>query len=91
MIPTEHESGSSVRNRPPLSKLGPARVCAKFYMAALVACRYNPDVRAFYKRLPERGKCKRVALGAVMRQWAPIGFGVIKNQTDFQPQTLQEA
>jgi hypothetical protein len=31
------------------------------------------------------------ALGAAMRKLAPICFGVIKNQTDFQPQTPQEA
>ena len=91
LIPTEHESGSSVRNRPHLSKLGPARVRAKLYMAAIVACRHNPDVRAFYERLLGRGKCKMAALGAAMRKLAHICFGVIKNQTDFQPQTPQEA
>jgi transposase len=91
LIPTEHESGSSVRHPPHLSKLGPARVRAKLYMAAIVACRYNPDVRAFYERLLHRGKCKMAALGAAMRKLAHICFGVIKNQTDFQPQTLQEA
>lgn len=91
VIPTEHESGSSVRHRPHLSKLGPARVRAKLYMAALVACRHNPDVRTFYERLLERGKCKMAALGAAMRKLAHICFGVIKNQTDFQPQTTQKA
>lgn len=91
LIPTEHRSGSSVRERPHLSKLGPAPVRAKLYMAALVATRYNPDVRAFYERLRARGKCKMAALGAAMRKLAHICFGVVKNHTDFRPQTLQEA
>jgi transposase len=91
VIPTEHRSGSSVRERPHLSKLGPASVRAKLYMAALVATRYNPDVRAFYERLLARGKCKMAALGAAMRKLAHICFGVIKNQTDFQSQIPQEA
>ena len=91
VIPTEHESGSSVRHRPHLSKLGPARVRAKLYMAAIVACHHNPDVRTFYERLLKRGKCKMAALGAAMRKLAHICFGVIKNQTDFQPQTAQQA
>ena len=54
-------------------------------MAAIVACRCNPDVRTFYERLRERGKCKMPALGAAMRKLASICFGVIKHQTDFQP------
>ncbi len=90
LIPTEHESGSSVRHRPHLSKIGPARVRAKLYMAAIVACQHNPDGRAFYERLLQRGKCKMSALGAAMRKVAHICFGIIKNQTDFQPQTPQE-
>jgi transposase len=91
LIPTEHESGSSVRHRPHLSKLGPAWVRAKLYLAAIVACHHNPDVRTFYERLLERGKCKMAALGAAMRKLAHICFGVIKNQTDFQPQTTPKA
>jgi transposase len=91
VIPTEHESGSSVRHRPHLSKLGPARVRAKLYMAALGACHHNPDVRTCYERLLERGKCKMTFLGAAMRNLAHICFGVIQNQTEFQPQTTQKA
>lgn len=91
VIPTEHRSGTSVRVRPHLSKLGPATVRAKLYMATLVAVRHNPDVRAFYQRLLARGKCKMAALGGAMRKLAHICFGVIKNQTHFQPQTTQAA
>jgi hypothetical protein len=53
--------------------------------------RYNPVVRAHYERLLKRGKCKMSALGGAMRKLAHICFGVIKNQTDFQAQTPQEA
>jgi hypothetical protein len=60
-------------------------------MAALGACHHNPDVRTCYERLLERGKCKMAVLGAAMRNLAHICFGVIKNQTEFQPQTTQTA
>ena len=91
LIPSEHRSGETVYKRPQLSKTGPGHLRAKFYMAAMVAVRYNPVVRAHYERLIERGKCKMSALGGAMRKLAHICFGVIKNQTDFQAQTLQEA
>lgn len=75
VIPTEHQSGSSIHKRPHLSKLGPARERAKLYMAALGASRYNPDVKALYQRLIERGKCPKAALGAAMRKLAQICLG----------------
>jgi transposase len=86
VIPTEHQSGSSVRDKPHLSKNGPARVRGKLYRAALVAIRHNPDVRAFYERLLTKGKSKMAALGAAMRKLAQICFGVIKNQTPYHSQ-----
>ncbi len=91
LIPSEHRSGETVYKRPQLSKTGPGHLLAKFYMAAMVAVRYNPVVRAHYERLLQRGKCKMSALGGAMRKLAHICFGVIKNQTDFQLQTPQEA
>ena len=86
LIPSEYQSGDSIRKKPHLSKLGPPRLRAKLYMAAIVASRYNPDVKALYQRLLERGKCAMSALGAAMRKLAQICFGVIKNQTPYQPQ-----
>lgn len=86
LIPTQHQSGSSIHKKPHLSKLGPPRVRAKLYMAAIVASSCNPDVKALYQRLLERGKCPMAALGAAMRKLAQICFGVIKHQAPYQPQ-----
>jgi transposase len=86
LTPTEHQSGSSINKKPRLSKLGPPRLRAKLYMAAIVASHHNPDVKALYQRLLERGKCAMAALGAAMRKLAQICFGVIKHQTPYQPQ-----
>ena len=44
----------------------PLRRC--LYMAALVATRFNPELKAFYQRLLSRGKPKKVALTACMRK-----------------------
>jgi len=38
------------------------------YMAAVVASRYNPVIRAFYQRLVAVGKPKKLALTACMRK-----------------------
>jgi transposase len=87
LTPIEHESGSSVRGRPRLSKAGNPRLRAALYMAAVVAIRHNPDVRALYERLLARGKAKMSALCAAMRKLVHICFGVVKNRQNYQPQT----
>ncbi len=83
LIPVERQSGTSVLGRARLSKAGPARVRAVLYMAAVVAIRYNPHVKALYERLLARGKSKMSALGAAMRKLVHLCFGVIKTQTSY--------
>lgn len=84
LVPVERQSGSSVLGRARLSKAGPARIRAVLYMAAIVATRYNPHVKAVYERLLARGKSKMSALGAAMRKLVHLCFGVIKTQKPYQ-------
>lgn len=86
--PVQHESGCSVRGRSHLSKAGSSIVRAKLYMAAVVAIRYNPDVKHLYERLLKRGKSKMAALCAAMRKLVHICFGVLKHQTPYQAQCI---
>jgi transposase len=64
---------------------GRAAVRAGLYMAALVATRYNPLLRAFYLRLVERGKPKKVALTACMHKLLTVLNAMVKHQTPWQP------
>ena len=84
--PIMKESGTSVRARPRLSKMGNAKLRSKLYMAAIVAIQHNPDIKQQYQRLLKNGKSKMSALGAAMRKLVQICFGVIKHQTPYQPQ-----
>ncbi len=84
--PVIRESGTSVRGRSHLSKMGDAKIRAKLYMAAVVAVQYNPDIKQQYDRLLKNGKTKMVALGAAMRKLVQICFGVLKHQMPYQPQ-----
>jgi transposase len=86
LVPVQHESGSSVRGRPRLSKAGNPAIRAKLYMAAVVATTFNPDIKAQYERLTNKGKSKMSALGAAMRKLVQICFGVLKHQQPYQPQ-----
>lgn len=84
LVPVERQSGSSVRGRARLSKAGPASIRAVLYMAAIVATRYNPHVKAVYERLLARGKSKMSALGAAMRKLVHLCFGVLRTRQLYQ-------
>jgi len=84
LVPVERQSGSSVMGRARLSKAGPARMRAVLYMAAIVATRCNPHVKAVYERLLARGKPKMSALGAAMRKLVHLCFGVLKTRLPYR-------
>lgn len=86
VTPKNHISGNRVVKKASMSKMGPAIYRQKLYMAAIVAIRYNPDVKELYQRLLANGKNKMQALGAAMRKIVHICFGVIHHQVQYQVQ-----
>jgi transposase len=65
---------------------GRAQVRAVLYMAAVVAARCNPVIRAFYQRLQAAGKAKKVALTACMRKLLTILNAMMKHRTPWRTQ-----
>ena len=64
---------------------GRAPVRAVLYMAALVASRRNPVIRAFYERLRAAGKPAKVALTACMRKLLTILNAIARDGRPWQP------
>lgn len=67
---------------------GRAPVRGVLYMATLVATRFNPTLRAFYRHLRTAGKPHRVAIVAVMRKLLTILNAMIKTQQPWQPRPI---
>lgn len=63
---------------------GRAHVRAALYMATLSAIRFNPVIKAFYKRLVEAGQPKMVAVTACMRKLLTILNAIIRDQTPWK-------
>jgi transposase len=57
---------------------GRLRVRRVLYMAALVATRFNPVLKAFYLRLVSAGKPKKLAITAVMRKLIVLLNSILK-------------
>lgn len=65
---------------------GRTKVRCMLYMAALVAVRFNPVIKAFYKRLVHKGKLKKIALTACMHKLLIILNAMMKNNSSWKPQ-----
>lgn len=83
LVPRHHQSGTSVRKRPRLTKSGDASLKAVLYMAAVAASRYNHELRQQYQALLKAGKSKMSALGALMRRLLHIAFGILKHRAPY--------
>ena len=63
---------------------GRASVRTALFMAALVAARFNPLLRAFYQRLIAAGKPKMVALIALARKLLTILNAILRDKSPWQ-------
>lgn len=60
---------------------GRSAIRSVLYMAAMAATRFNPAIRAFYERLVEKGRPKKVALVASMRKLLTILNAMMRKGT----------
>jgi transposase len=90
VAPRIRESGSSLRGRGMMSKMGRSALRKSFFMPALVALRYNPQLIEMQQRLLANGKPKMVIVGAAMRKLVHIIYGVLKHRQPFTPQSMTE-
>ncbi len=88
--PRIHESGSSVRGRPRMSKVGHAFIRKALYMPAMVTLYKTDWGKRFRERLATVGKPTKLIIGAMMRKLVHVAFGVLKSGKPFDS-TLQTA
>lgn len=83
--PREYQSGSSVRGRSKMSKIGRSSLRKTFFMPALASLRFNPVIREMKERMEKAGKPKMVIVGAAMRKLVHLIYGVLKTKKPFDP------
>jgi len=81
--PRQHRSGTSVYKPARISKTGNAHLRRALFLPAMVAARWEPNVKAFYEKLLGRGKTKMQALVAVMRKLLHAIHGMLEHDQDF--------
>jgi transposase len=81
--PKKKESGTSVKSKTKISKVGNKRLRKALYMPSIVACRFNPAVKALCLCLEGRRKQKMQIICAAMHKLIHIAFGVVKSGRPF--------
>ncbi|WP_044398354.1 IS110 family transposase [Lacinutrix sp. Hel_I_90] len=79
ITPTIRESGSSVRGRSRISKVGNRKLRNLLFLCAFNACKCNKACRALYERIVNKGKSKKLALIAVANKLLKQAFAIAKS------------
>lgn len=91
LVPRLRQSGTAVRGKARLSKVGSPRIRHALYFPAVTAIRCNPAIKAWAEELRERGKCEMQIIGAVMRKLVHLAYGVLKTGKLYDPLYTQNA
>ncbi|WP_411801917.1 IS110 family transposase [Algibacter lectus] len=79
LTPVIRQSGSSIKGRPRISKMGNQKLRNLLFMCSFTACKYNKACRDIYERLVAKGKSKKLALIAVCNKLLKQAFAIAKS------------
>jgi len=79
LSPRVFESGTSVKGKGRICKLGNARMRKLLYLCSLAAKRYNKGGREMYERLKAKGKPERVIKIAIANKLVKQAFAIVKS------------
>lgn len=79
ITPIIRESGTSVKGRSRISKMGNAKLRNLLFMCSFTACKHNKACREIYERIIAKGKSKKLALIAVCNKLLKQVFAVAKS------------
>jgi transposase len=83
ICPRIFESGTSVKGKARICKMGMSRIRAMLYLCSWSAKRCNKACRDLYERLIVKGKPKKLALIAVANKLLKQAFAIAKQQTKY--------
>lgn len=79
ITPTIRESGSSVRGRARISKVGNRKLRNLLFLCSFNACKHNKACKEVYERIGNNGKSKKLALIAVANKLLKQSFANAKS------------
>jgi len=83
ICPRIFESGTSIKGKARICKMGMSRIRATLYVCTWSACRCNKACKELYERLLAKGKAKKLALIAVANKLLKQAFAIAKQQIKY--------
>jgi transposase len=83
ITPTIRQSGSSVRGKSRISKVGNRKLRNLLFLCAFSACKHNKACRELYERIVAKGKSKKLALIAVSNKLLKQAFAIAKSRLPY--------
>lgn len=84
ITPIIRQSGTSVKGRPKISKMGNPKLRNLLFMCSFNACKYNKSCKALFDRIVAKGKSKKLALIAVCNKLLKQAFAIVKNGLPYE-------
>ena len=85
LSPRTFESGTSVKGKAKICKMGMGQIRACLYMAAISAKKYNKACKELYERLRTKGKAHKQAMIAVVNKLLKQAFALVQSGEMFNP------
>ena len=86
ICPRIYQSGSSVKGKGHITKMGDSRIRTLLYMGACSAKKYNLACQQLYDRLVENGKAKKLALIAVANKLVKQAYAIVTSNEMYNPE-----
>lgn len=86
LSPRTFESGTSVKGKAKICKMGMAQLRSSLYMAAHAARKYNSSCKQLYERLRAKGKAHKQAMIAVVNKLLKQAFALVQSGELYNPQ-----
>ncbi|MBN4066102.1 IS110 family transposase [Candidatus Amoebophilus asiaticus] len=83
LTPMIRQSGSSVKGRPRISKIGNKKLRNLLFMCSFTACQHNKACREIYERITAKGKSKKLALMAVCNKLLKQAFAIANSGLEY--------
>ncbi|RDV13557.1 IS110 family transposase [Pontibacter diazotrophicus] len=84
LSPREYTSGTSIRGKVRITKMGGGLIRGKLFMCSFSAKKSNAACKALYDRLVAKGKNGKLALIAVCNKLLKQAFAIVKSGTSYQ-------
>jgi transposase len=85
LCPREYSSGTSVRGRSRITRMGGGLIRSKLFMCSFSAKKANAACKALYDRLMAKGKNGKLALIAVCNKLLKQACAIVKSGIPYQP------